>query len=479
MAFKFVTFLALVAVARAGVISGPALSYAAAPALSYAAPALSYAAPAPLAYSAPIAKTVSYAAPLATKTLVAAPLAKTVVADEYDPHPEYSYSYGISDALTGDQKEQHESRSGDVVQGSYSLVDADGFKRTVDYTADPIHGFNAAVRREPLGVKAVAPVVAAKTIVAQPAYAAYAAPVAKTISYAAPAVTKTLVSQPAYATYAAPLATKTIVSQPAYASYAAPALYHHYTVRSVSLLSEQLPILTMAFKFVTFLALVAVARAGVISGPALTTYAAAPALSYAAPVAKTISYAAPAPLAYAAPIAKTVSYAAPAPLAYAAPVTKTLVAAPLTKTVVADEYDPNPQYSYSYGISDALTGDQKEQHESRNGDAVQGSYSLVDADGFKRTVEYTADPIHGFNAVVHREPLAVKTVAPVAKTIVAAAPVAYAAPVAKTISYAAPAVTKTLVSQPAYATYAAPLATKTIVSQPAYASYAAPALYHH
>ncbi|EAT38292.1 AAEL009801-PA [Aedes aegypti] len=204
----------------------------------------------------------------------------------------------------------------------------------------------------------------------------------------------------------------------------------------------------MAFKFVTFLALVAVAQAGVISSPALS-YAAAPALTYAAPLAKTVSYA--------------------APLA-----TKTLVAAPLDKTVVADEYDPNPQYSYSYGISDAVTGDQKEQHESRNGDAVQGSYSLVDADGFKRTVEYTADPIHGFNAVVHREPLAVKTVAPVAKVV--AAPVAYAAPVAKTISYAAPAVTKTLVSQPAYASYAAPLATKTIVSQPAYTSYSSPAL---
>ncbi|XP_021693573.1 cuticle protein isoform X3 [Aedes aegypti] len=206
MAFKFVTFLALVAVARAGVL-------------------------APVAYSAPLA----YATPV-TKTLVAAPLTKTVVADEYDPNPQYSYSYGISDALTGDQKSQQESRSGDVVQGSYSLVDADGYKRTVDYTADPIHGFNAAVRREPLAVKTIAPVVAAKTIVAQPAYAAYAAPVAKTISYAAPvaktisyatpAVTKTIVSQPAYATYAAPLATKTIVSQPAYASYAAPAYYH-------------------------------------------------------------------------------------------------------------------------------------------------------------------------------------------------------------------------------------------------------------
>ncbi|XP_065075099.1 cuticle protein-like [Ochlerotatus camptorhynchus] len=206
MAFKFVAFLALVAVARAGVISGPALSYAAAPALSYA---------------APVAKTISYAAP--AQLAYAAPVAKTVVADEYDPNPQYSFSYGISDALTGDQKSQQESRNGDVVQGSYSLVDADGYKRTVDYTADPIHGFNAAVRREPLSQ------IATKAVIAQPAYATYAAPVAKTISYAAPLATKTIVSQPAYASYSAPLAAKTIVShQPAYAtSYAAPALYHH------------------------------------------------------------------------------------------------------------------------------------------------------------------------------------------------------------------------------------------------------------
>ncbi|XP_053682469.1 larval cuticle protein A3A-like [Sabethes cyaneus] len=178
----------------------------------------------------------------------------------------------------------------------------------------------------------------------------------------------------------------------------------------------------MAFKFLTFCALVAVARAGVISSP--------------------LTYAAPAPVAYAH---------APAHVAYAAPVTKTLVAAPITKTVVADEYDPNPQYSFSYGISDALTGDSKSQQESRNGDVVQGSYSVVDPDGIKRTVEYTADPHNGFNAVVHREPLGVKTIAaaPVAK-VVAAAPVAYAAPVAKTISYAAP-VAKLAAAPVAYA----------------------------
>ncbi|XP_055596848.1 larval cuticle protein A3A-like [Uranotaenia lowii] len=183
MAFKFLTFCAVLAVARAGVISSPALSYAA---------------PAPLTYAAPL-----------TKTLVAAPVAKAVVADEYDPNPQYSFSYGISDALTGDQKSQQESRNGDSVQGSYSLVDPDGTKRTVEYTADPIHGFNAVVHREPLAVKAVAatPVIATKTVITQPALA------------------KTVISQPAYASYSAPLATKTIVSQPAYASYAAPATY--------------------------------------------------------------------------------------------------------------------------------------------------------------------------------------------------------------------------------------------------------------
>ncbi|XP_063357909.1 larval cuticle protein A3A-like [Cydia amplana] len=78
-----------------------------------------------------------------------------------------------------------------------------------------------------------------------------------------------------------------------------------------------------------------------------------------------------------------------------------------------DEYDPNPQYSYAYDIQDALTGDSKSHQESRSGDVVQGSYSLVEPDGTRRVVEYTADPHNGFNAVVHKEPLgaAVKAVA--------------------------------------------------------------------
>ena len=80
-----------------------------------------------------------------------------------DSHVDYLFQ----DALTGDAKSQQETRSGDVVQGSYSLIEPDGTRRTVEYTADPHNGFNAVVHREPAGVavKAVAAPVIAKTLV--------------------------------------------------------------------------------------------------------------------------------------------------------------------------------------------------------------------------------------------------------------------------------------------------------------------------
>ncbi|KAJ8943446.1 hypothetical protein NQ314_009728 [Rhamnusium bicolor] len=78
------------------------------------------------------------------------PVANTVVDNEYDPHPQYTFGYDVQDSITGDSKSQVESRSGDVVHGSYSLNDPDGTRRTVDYSADAINGFNAVVRRTPL-----------------------------------------------------------------------------------------------------------------------------------------------------------------------------------------------------------------------------------------------------------------------------------------------------------------------------------------
>ncbi|KAG8323057.1 hypothetical protein J6590_013052 [Homalodisca vitripennis] len=68
-----------------------------------------------------------------------------------------------------------------------------------------------------------------------------------------------------------------------------------------------------------------------------------------------------------------------------------------------DYYDPHPKYKFEYGVHDSHTGDIKSQKEERDGDVVHGSYELVEADGSKRVVHYTADHHTGFNAVVHRE----------------------------------------------------------------------------
>ncbi|KAJ2939687.1 hypothetical protein O0L34_g14406 [Tuta absoluta] len=70
----------------------------------------------------------------------------------------------------------------------------------------------------------------------------------------------------------------------------------------------------------------------------------------------------------------------------------------------ADQYASTPpKYEYKYEVTDHQTGDRKSHWESRDGDRVRGAYSLYEPDGAKRTVEYTADAIHGFNAVVRRE----------------------------------------------------------------------------
>jgi hypothetical protein len=65
-------------------------------------------------------------------------------------------------------------------------------------------------------------------------------------------------------------------------------------------------------------------------------------------------------------------------------------------------FQAHPKYSYNYGVADALTGDVKSQAEHRDGDLVKGQYSLVEPDGTLRVVDYTADAINGFNAVVSK-----------------------------------------------------------------------------
>ncbi|XP_065371141.1 larval cuticle protein A2B [Calliphora vicina] len=120
-------------------------------------------------------------------------LAKTVELEEYDAHPQYQYGYNVQDNLSGDSKGHVEERDGDVVRGEYTLIDADGLKRTVTYTADPINGFNAVVRREPVVV--AAPIVKAAPVVAAPA------PIVRAAPYVAAPVVRTapfVAAAPAY-----------------------------------------------------------------------------------------------------------------------------------------------------------------------------------------------------------------------------------------------------------------------------------------
>jgi hypothetical protein len=99
-------------------------------------------------------------------------------------------------------------------------------------------------------------------------------------------------------------------------------------------------------------------------------------------------------------VAPTVTYTSSLPSSYIVPPTDHTAKTPLVS--VDPLHDPNPQYSYSYNINDANTGDVKSHEESRSGDTVQGSYSVVESDGSVRRVDYTADDVSGFNAVVHR-----------------------------------------------------------------------------
>ena len=156
------------------------------------------------------------------------PVVQHVKHVEHEEPANYDFEYGVHDDHTGDVKTHHESAKNGVVEGYYSLIDADGHKRTVHYTADDHHGFNAQVQREPVQghvVKAAQPVQkyvapapqyysapAQVKVVAQPAIAVqkyYAAPAPQYYSAPAPQY----YSAPAQVKYVAPVVTK--VASPA------------------------------------------------------------------------------------------------------------------------------------------------------------------------------------------------------------------------------------------------------------------------
>ncbi|XP_053694464.1 cuticle protein 21-like [Sabethes cyaneus] len=161
----------------AQVAAAPVLAARAAPVVAAAAPVVAARA-APLVAAAPVVAApapvvAARAAPVVAAPVVAAraaPLvaAAPVQAEFTDAYPQYQYAYNVQDALTGDSKTQEETRDGDIVKGSYSLIEPDGSRRIVNYYADPINGFNAVVQKDvPVALAAktvVAPAVAAKAV---------------------------------------------------------------------------------------------------------------------------------------------------------------------------------------------------------------------------------------------------------------------------------------------------------------------------
>ncbi|KRT85247.1 Insect cuticle protein, partial [Oryctes borbonicus] len=84
----------------------------------------------------------------------------------------------------------------------------------------------------------------------------------------------------------------------------------------------------------------------------------------------------------------------------------------------AVDYYAHPKYAFKYGVADPNTGDVKSQHETRDGDVVKGQYSLLEPDGSVRTVDYVADPVNGFNAVVSKSAPTIHAPSPIVKPVV-------------------------------------------------------------
>lgn len=68
------------------------------------------------------------------------------------PSPSYQFGFDVKDDEFTNYQNRKETREGNVIKGSYSVVDSDGFIRTVTYTADPKEGFKAEVVREPTDI---------------------------------------------------------------------------------------------------------------------------------------------------------------------------------------------------------------------------------------------------------------------------------------------------------------------------------------
>ncbi|EDW03568.1 cuticle protein 7 [Drosophila grimshawi] len=110
-------------------------------------------------------------------------------------------------------------------------------------------------------------------------------------------------------------------------------------------------------------------------------------------------------------------------------------------TVWAIEAEPDygpVAYEFHWSVNDEHTGDIKSQKEQRKDDKVVGQYTIIDSDGYLRTVDYTSDAHNGFNAIVNRTPTDIKIPQPEPKKLIATKLAAPVLPLAPLVHYARP-----------------------------------------
>ncbi|XP_061496521.1 uncharacterized protein LOC5667274 [Anopheles gambiae] len=225
--------------------------------------------------------------------------------EDYHSHPSYKFEYGVKDPHTGDHKSQWEHRDGDVVKGAYTLDEADGTKRVVEYSSDKHNGFQAHVKR---------------------------------VGHADhPAV---------YGHHEAGHSYSHGHGHGHGSSYANGNLYQHRLIPN----------------------------SNAISPPPATARSTSNQSTNQRNLPKMMKI--------------------------------TIAALALLAVAVAayehEDYHSHPSYKFKYGVKDPHTGDHKSQWEHRDGDVVKGAYTLDEADGTKRVVEYSSDKHNGFQAHVKR-----------------------------------------------------------------------------
>ncbi|XP_049542735.1 histidine-rich glycoprotein-like [Anopheles darlingi] len=218
--------------------------------------------------------------------------------EDYHSHPSYKFEYGVKDPHTGDHKSQWEHRDGDVVKGQYTLEEADGTHRVVEYSSDKHNGFQAHVKR---------------------------------VGHAHhPEVYGHHEGGHSYGGHGYGKGS----------SYANGNLYqHHHFNRQ----------------------------------PHFNPHRSVP-RTKEPPRPKMMK----------------IAFAVVALLAVAA------------QAYEHEDYHSHPSYKFEYGVKDPHTGDHKSQWEHRDGDVVKGQYTLEEADGTHRVVEYSSDKHNGFQAHVKR-----------------------------------------------------------------------------